>query len=143
MIAKPGFILLLFLGELLILHVLFIAIPFLRLKKTGWAVMQYLVIALALLGLLSAVSNARQLVAQGMLSISGSHLGFEFRDLRQRVDLYSSPGIVCRTFVRSEYSPPPEVFDRTQREYDELCQWFKSVAGALPHELPPGDLEIS
>ena len=143
MIAKPAFILLLFLGELLILHVLLIAIPPLRLKKTGWAVVQYLVIALALLGLLSAVSNARQLVAQGMLSISGPHLGFEFRDLRQRVDLYSSSGIVCRTFVRSEYSPPPEVFNRTQREYDDLCQWFKSVAAAIPRELPAGAVDIS
>lgn len=141
-VAKAGVIFLIFLAEIVALHILLIAIPPLRLKKTGWAVAQYVVIALALLGLMSAVSNARQLVAQGLLTISGPHLQFEFRDLRSRADDYSSPGIVCRTFVRGEFSPPPEEFNRAQREFDDVCQWFKKISMTIPKELPESDADI-
>jgi len=141
-VAKAGVIFLIFLAEVVVLHIFLIAIPPLRLKKTGWAVIQYVVIALALLGLMTAISNARQLVAQGLLGISRPHLQFEFRDLRGRVDDYSSPGIVCRTFVRGEFSPPPEEFNRAQREFDDVCQWFKKISTAIPKELPAGDADI-
>jgi hypothetical protein len=40
-IARPGVIITLFLAEALIFHILFISVPPLRLKKTGWAVVQY------------------------------------------------------------------------------------------------------
>lgn len=60
----------------MVLHIFLIAIPPLGLKKTGRAVVECVVIALALLGLMTAISNARQLVAQGLLGISGPRLQF-------------------------------------------------------------------
>jgi len=60
-----------------------------------------------------------------------------FSRVRSLVQLSSSsPGAVCRTFVRSEFSPPGGAFDAVQRDYDGACEWFKAIAKALPSELP-------
>jgi hypothetical protein len=59
-IANPALMFLVFFSEVAILHVLLIASPPLRLEKRGWAVVQYLVIALAVVGLSSAIAGARK-----------------------------------------------------------------------------------
>ena len=63
-----------------------------------------------------------------------------FERLRDLTKSYSQTSIICRKFVRSQYSPPPEDFDRTQREFDATCQWFKSVFEALPATLPKDEI---
>jgi hypothetical protein len=136
-IVKPFNIFLLFLAEVAVLHIIFIAIPPFRLRKTGLAVVQYIVLLLALLGLVSAISNARQQVAQNLFNFSKPNVEFEFRSLRSRIDDYSAPGLTCMTFVRSPASPPAAEFDRTQHDYDEACQWFKQIASSVPRDLPP------
>jgi hypothetical protein len=141
--ASPATILAIFFSEVLILHFLLIAIPRLRPKKTGWAIVQYIVIALAMVGLLGAIANVRQMVAQNLYEFSGPHVAFEFRDLLRVADDYSSPGMICMTFVRSDFSPPPEQFNQTQHEYDKACQWFKEIARLLPRKLPEGNAEIA
>jgi hypothetical protein len=141
-IASPASMFLVFLSEVAILHVLLIAIPSLRLKKRGWAVVQYLVITLAVVGLSGAIANARQMLAQNLFEFSGPHAAFAFDDLRRVADDYSSHGLICTTFVRSEFSPPPEEFNQTQREYDKSCEWFKQIARLLPTKLPEGNAEI-
>jgi hypothetical protein len=60
--------------------------------------------------------------------------------LRDLTKSYSQTSIICRKFVRSQYSPPPEDFDRTQREFDATCQWFKSVFEALPTTVPKDEI---
>jgi hypothetical protein len=140
--VSPAAVLLIFFLEVLVLHVLLLAIPWWRLKKIGWAVIQYLVIVLAMVGLLGAIANARQMVAHNLYEFSGPHVAFEFDDLRRAADLYSSPGMFCRTFVRSEFSPPPAEFNQTQREFDETCKWFKEIARQLPTKAPDGNAEI-
>jgi hypothetical protein len=142
-LVKPFNIFLLFLAEVAVLHIIFIAIPSFRLTKTGLAVVQYIVLLLALLGLVSAISNARQQVAQNLFNFSKPNIEFEFRSLRSRIDDYSAPGLVCMTFVRSPASPPPEEFNRNQHDYDEACQWFKQIASAVPKDLPADNADIS
>ena len=58
------------------------------------------------------------------------------------IDDLSQQGAVCRTFVRSQYSPRPEQFERTQRDYDTVCGWFKDIAAKLPRNVDPGTGEI-
>jgi|HubBroStandDraft_4_1064222.scaffolds.fasta_scaffold14905_2 hypothetical protein len=142
-IVKPFNIFLLFLAEVAVLHIIFIAIPPFRLRKTSLAVVQYIVLLLAVLGLVSAISNARQQVAQNLFNFSKPNVEFEFRSLRSRIDDYSAPGLACMTFVRSPASPPAAEFDRTQHDYDEACQWFKQIASSVPRDLPPDNADIS
>jgi hypothetical protein len=45
------------------------------------------------------------------------------------------PGYLCRTFVRSAFSPEPEEFDRIQNEYHLACQWVKQLNAFLDKRL--------
>jgi hypothetical protein len=69
-----------------------------------------------------------EMLAQNLFEFSGPHVAFAFDDLRRVAADYSSHGLICTTFVRSEFSPPPEEFNQTQREYDKSCEWFKQTA---------------
>ncbi|HST78965.1 MAG TPA: hypothetical protein VLN58_10795, partial [Verrucomicrobiae bacterium] len=115
-----------------------VLVRWLKIGKTGWKRADYFWLAFAALGLLGAVSHARQRVASGQTPYAEMRATATFERLRDLTKSYSQTSIICRKFVRSQYSLPLEDFDRTQREFDATCQWFKSIFEALP-AAPPKD----
>ena len=143
-IAKTGGILLLFFVEVALLHLFLVLIPGTRLTKIGWAVLQYFSAFVALIGLLGAISSARQLIAGNELSFSREHYLWSFQTAKRTVSEYSRDGYLpCMRYVRSAYSPPPEEFDRGQRDMDAACVRLKQLAAILPQEPPENNAPLS
>lgn len=103
------------------------------LGKRGWKKVDYWVSAFALLGLVGSLGSVRQLIAQNMSTLAQSRLEAENRFLISQLDFGSSPAI-CRKFERTQFSPPPDVFDQRQQEFDLLCHWFESARAKLSRE---------
>lgn len=117
-----------------------VLVRWLQIGKRGWKRADYFWLAFAALGLLGAVSHARQRMASGQTPYAEMRTTATFERLRDLTKSYSQTSIICRKFVRSQYSPPLEDFDRTQREFDATCQWFKSIFEALPATLPKDEI---
>src|ERR1700682_3780998 len=126
----------LFASFLIALDLVFVR--WLPIGRRGWKIADYFWLAFAALGLLGAVSHARQKMAAGQTPYAEIRAASTFERLRDIAKTYSQTSIVCRQFVRSEYSPEPAEFERTQREFDVTCQWFKSIFEGLP-AVPPKD----
>src|SRR5712691_11505925 len=105
-----------FLLALAVFHLLLVW--WMPLDKIAWKKVDYFWLSLALLGVICGVWSARQEIASGVVSTARSRLEFAASQVEDRLAFGRGPAI-CRTFVRSEYSPPPEEFDRIQREFNE------------------------
>ena len=128
--ANTMTVLIIFAAELVILHL--ILVVWFRLGKVAWKAVDYVWLGFAAFGLIGAAGQARQLIANNIAGLAQQQVQGAYALFRSSLDLYSSEGPVCRTFVRSAYSPPREEFDRAQKDYDAVCQWFKQVAAKLP-----------
>jgi hypothetical protein len=120
-------------GELLIFHLLLVI--WLRLGKRAWKVVDYFWLAFAALGLFGPAGQARQLVASNMISTSNWKTQISYMQVLSFVDEFSNEGPACRTFVRSQHSPPPDEFQRTQKDFDSVCHWFRDVQRKLPRPV--------
>lgn len=136
--ANTGQMLLLFGVTLIILDVVLIRL--LNLKRTTWKRMDYISLGLAAFGLIGAVSEVRQLIASNELVYSRQRVTFWFSQVRSAID--PPPTYVCTSFVRGPSSPPPEEFNRTQREYDEVCAWFKQLGSVITRTTQEMSSEI-
>jgi hypothetical protein len=133
-------VLLIFAVMVLRLHL--ILVVWLKLGKLAWKIVDYIWLGFAALGLIGASGQARQLIANNMSAIAEARIQTSYELFRNLVDRYSQEGAVCRTFVRGEYSPPPEEFERRQRDYDKVCGWFREIAAKLPRNVAAGAGEI-
>jgi hypothetical protein len=104
------------------------------LGKAGWKRVDYIWLSMGLLGVSLAVASSRQTFAQLQLPAAEAQIETRAGWIEDRAQ-FGVSAAVCRQFVRSEYSPPKEEFDRIQREYDQLCAWFKTVVERLPDHL--------
>lgn len=121
-----------FLGALLSFHLLFVV--WFRIGKLGWKIVDYFWLGFAALGLIGASGQATRLVATSHLSALND-LAPAIKDpVQEAVSLYAGNGYLCRTFIRSEWSPPPEEFARNQGEFDAVCKWFKDLAPLIPKD---------
>ena len=127
-ITSTLWILATFLIALAAFHLLLVR--WMPLDKLAWKKVDYVWLPLALLGVIGGVGSVRQEIASGMASTAESRLQFAAREIEDRLAFGRGPAI-CRTFVRSEYSPPPEEFDRIQRAFDEECKWFRAASERL------------
>lgn len=112
-----------FLIFLLIFHILFIKI--FQFSSIAWKRIDYIWLSMAFFGMLSSVGSGREVVSKNMLELERNWLNSQ-RELI--VDnLKSGTSIaVCRQFIQSQYSPPPDEFKKMQMEYDAQCEWFKN-----------------
>jgi hypothetical protein len=136
-LSLPSIVLLRWFFAAVLFSMLFFHVAFIRiwpLGKTAWKRIDYLWISCGVLGLVGNLFTGRQLVATQMLSIANSRVENESRLVLDRIQSGTSAA-VCRTFVRTEYSPAPDQLAQLQREYDALCAWFKAVAERTPPEL--------
>ncbi|TAM48409.1 MAG: hypothetical protein EPN55_00170 [Gammaproteobacteria bacterium] len=118
---NPWWALVIFLVGLIAFH--FLLVWPRNLSKLGWKVVDYFWLATALLGVLGAVGIARQSAAQHLLATANVRVEGAASIVESALR-FGTSGAICRKFVRSEYSPPPEVFNRIQGEFDEQCKWF-------------------
>lgn len=125
-----------FVAWLAVLHV--VLVLWKPLTKRGWKQVDYVWLATAFLGILASVGSARQLVTESMYNVAAYRLDGAAESVTEWVDAGRSEGI-CREFVRSEHSPPPEDFERAQREYDRLCAWFRAASQHVDSVLATGE----
>jgi hypothetical protein len=130
-------LLLLFIVATFFFHCVFIyvgplaRIGFRPLGKRGWKLVDYIWLGAASLALIGTIAQARMNYAKELHS-SLETLVAPWPDSAQ---IYVNPeyydGIICRTFVRSPLSPPPEEFNKTVAEYDLACSWMHLVTDHL------------
>lgn len=111
-----------------------------KLNKVAWKRVEYVWLGFAALGLFGAVSQVRVSVAHSQKSMFEERTLRSFEAVRHLTGLLSSnPGVLCRTFIRSEFSPPSAEFDKVQNEYNQACQWIKDISSQLPKQMesPP------
>jgi hypothetical protein len=106
------------------------------LSKRWWKRLDYVWLTFAALGLVGAAAEVRRSTANSQLGLFQDQASRALRDVHGEAEFLSrSPGVLCRTFTRSEYSPPPAEFDRIQSEYTKACDWAKKVEARLPREI--------
>jgi hypothetical protein len=120
---------------LLVFHVAFVWLW--RLGRTGWRVVDYVWLTIAVLGLLAGVAEVRRMFAVAQIEGQRSLMLSRYGDLRREVRFLSGD-VVCRRFVRSEYSPP--TFDADQQEYNAVCDFARQLYARMTAE-PPENLE--
>lgn len=113
-----------------------------RINKKAWLFIEYGALFFASLGLITITAEIRTNVAKSNLKSTQAKLEFTFSQLKYYVH-DGSPAYICRTFVRSQLSPPN--FDHVQKEYSEACNWYKKLNSILPEsvtpDFPPLDLD--
>jgi hypothetical protein len=119
-----------FAAEVVLFHLLLVF--WLKIGKRAWKIVDYVWLGFAALGIFGAAGQARQLVANNMTSTLNQQAQVSYMQLVSFVGQYSNEGAVCRTFVRSQYSPPPAEFERIQKDYDSVCHWFWDVQRTIP-----------
>ena len=132
-VTSYGWAIVVFLGALLFFHLIFLKIR--PLGKIGWKRVDYIWLILGLLGVIAGVGSTRQAIAERMFPQAKEFAKHQALWVQQHIDFGSSPAI-CRQFVPSELFPRDEEFERRQREYNALCNWFKKAKLSTTHGLP-------
>src|SRR5262245_28937921 len=108
--------------SLLLFHCLLVW--FRNLTSVGWKRVDYIWVSLAFLGVLGTVAQSREIVASNHRNLAQARAKVRFEWFKDAVAFGHSPAI-CRTFVRSEFSPPEEQMKELQLGYNAQCEWFK------------------
>ncbi|MFC6521616.1 hypothetical protein ACFQAT_19800 [Undibacterium arcticum] len=87
----------------------------------GWKRVDYLWLSVAVIGLVGQSTQVRQHWYASAYDISHYRVEGALMALKRRADFSIGPAI-CRTFVRTEYSPTN--FDQVQAEYNYACAEF-------------------
>jgi len=97
------------------------------LSSVAWKKVDYIWLAMALLGILGSVGTVRAVVAKNLLAVAETRAKSDFEQLEQAVT-FGTGGAICRVFIRTEASPPPKQLDQVQYQYDSQCAWFNALA---------------
>lgn len=111
-----------------IFHVLLVRL--FPLSSIRWKQVDYVWLAMALLGIIGSVSGNRAVIAENLQSMATARSTFALREVMNSAEFGTSIAI-CRQFVTSEFSPPPDVMEKTQRQFNAQCDWFKKVSEVL------------
>lgn len=115
----------LFLVSLLVFHILFVRIW--SLSVIAWKRVDYAWLLLVLIGLIGTIASNRTLIAGNYLSNLGKPRIEGTLQLIQMAGRFGISNAICRKFVVSPYSPPPDVMKNEQDEFDNQCAWFKKL----------------
>ncbi len=81
---------------------------------------------MALLGVLATVGQTRMIVATNLANSAEARLPSALSALQSAAS-FGTSGVVCRQFIRTEFSPPEPQFTELQRGFDAQCDWFREV----------------
>ena len=126
--TSPGWIFAVFVSSLVVFHLMFVWPR--NLTKRGWKVVDYFWLGVGLLGVIGSVGIGRQAIAENLLTTARARVNFFASEVESALR-FGTSGAICRRFVRTEFSPPPEEFDRLQREFDAQCAWFTQAIERL------------
>lgn len=93
-----------------------------------------------MLGMLGAVGGSRQTIADNLFKLE-MHRVQSSREFVLNQAEFGTSVAVCRQFIHSEASPPPEQFKKLQRDFDTQCEWFKKALIKLK-SLNKSDTEL-
>jgi hypothetical protein len=106
-----------------------ILVRWLSLSKIAWKRVDYIWLTVAVLGLLSSSADSRRLLSVNQIENQRIFTQEKYKDFRRQVEF--GKGIaVCRQFIKTEYSPPD--LERSQKEYDNVCEYYRNLDAALP-----------
>jgi hypothetical protein len=112
-------------------------------KKLGFKVVDYFWVTAGGLALIGTMGQVRQIGSTNIASAFDQLAPPVYDPIRIDADSYlRGQGASCRTFVRGEWSPPPEVFDRIQSEYNTACEWFRIVSALVPSRIPIEEVDL-
>lgn len=117
--SDPAWLFGLFGGFLLFFHVWLVYWK--PIGDIGWKRVDYFWLGVAVIGLIGQSAQVRQHWYAPAYDISHYRVDAALMALKQRADFSIGPAI-CRTFVRTEYSP--KNFDQNQAEYNFACAEF-------------------
>ena len=122
--ARPGYLLLVFLVMLLLLHV--VLVSWWKLDDITWKRVDYVWLGAAGLGLLAASAQAERVLAERYLIDQRVATASNYSFLR--ATLANPPG-VCVPRTRSDFSPPN--FDEIVKEQAQLCEKAREIAARM------------
>jgi hypothetical protein len=114
-----------------------------RISAVAWKRVDYIWLGFAALGLIGAVAQSRQLTATNFLPYASQTKSLDFRNIRQYIEMEVGSPAICRTFTRTQYSPPPEEAERILHEYNRVCEWFNQVSATFPKTEPSGEIPFT
>lgn len=100
------------------------------LSSIRWKQVDYAWLAMAFIGIISNISGNRATIAENLQSMANARSAAAHYEVMDSAEFGTSIAI-CRQFFASKYSPPPDVMEKTQREFNAQCEWFKKVKDAL------------
>ncbi len=113
-----------------------VLLPLLGYNEIRWQYIDYVWLPLALLGLIGAVQQNRSEVASYYASVWSDRATRSLMSLHSKAESYSrSESYLCKKGERSNFSPPPDIFDAIERDHASTCEWFKSLRSKLPKAL--------
>jgi hypothetical protein len=138
--ASAYALLIVFVVALLISHAALL--PLLGYNEIRWQYIDYVWLPLALLGLIGAVQLNRSEVASYYVSVWNVRATDSLARMQHMAESYSrTESHLCQKGLRSDFSPPPDIFDAIERDHTSTCDWFKLLRSKLPKSLkdvPPG-----
>lgn len=129
LIANSENLLLLLLVMVIIFHLLFVWPR--NLSKKQWKRIDYIWLLVAALGIISLSANIRIMVADNWYTIEKNRAIFKYEWIQKIVTDFH-PGWLCRTFIRTAYSP--NNLDEIQQEHNTACQWNKEINKIISSE---------
>jgi len=137
--ASASALLIVFFVALLTSHAALL--PLLGYNEIRWQYIDYVWLPLALLGLIGAVQLNRSEVASYYVSVWNMRATDSLANMHNMAERYSRTGsYLCQKGVRTEFSPPSDVFDTIERDHASTCDWFKLLGSKLPlvvKDVPP------
>jgi hypothetical protein len=108
-----------------------------KLSSSWWKIVDYIWLGFAALGLFSTAAQVRKLAATDQINMFQQRAAVGLSALRDVATILKArPGPVCRTFIRSQNSPPQEEMERAQQAYNQACEWFERLGSIIPREVP-------
>lgn len=133
LVTNPFWFFGVFFASLAFLHWLLIKV--LKLGKRQWKEIDYIWISMSTLALFGASTTLRKALATRAIDLASARLQGSYSTLKFQLENLSG-GAVCRTFIRTEMSPPD--FDEIEKEFDSVCKYGRGARSRLTKE-PPTD----
>jgi hypothetical protein len=114
-----------------ICHILLIRVW--KLDSTGWKKSDYVWLTIASLALIKMASETRVWWVAHQVPFAVERVEIALKHLRSNV-IDHPPQDLSKKFFRTESSPPKEIFDDRQRQYDAALAWVQSLSDKLPQQ---------
>lgn len=117
-----------FIAALASFHILFVRL--FPLSSLRWKQVDYVWLPMAFVGIIGSVGINRIVISENLLALANARMSGALSQVRDATEFGTSTAI-CRTFIRSPASPPPDEFSKLQQGFDVQCDWFRGLANAL------------